>query len=101
VRIHSHRFNARSRPIRDQCANEFAPPAEFNAARLQRVVFALVCAAFLNIYITQPILSVLEGEFHASLARGLVQRVRGVAGRGASPTCLSVRWPTVGRWRAW
>ncbi len=40
---------------------------EFESQRLQRAVFVLVCAAFLNIYITQPILSVLESEFHASL----------------------------------
>lgn len=34
--------------------------------RLQLVVFALVSAAFTNIYITQPVLPVLQQEFHAS-----------------------------------
>lgn len=34
--------------------------------RLQAVVFALVSAAFTNIYITQPVLPVLQQEFHAS-----------------------------------
>ena len=43
-----------------------ALPSEPNTARLQTVVFALVCAAFANIYVTQPILSVLEQEFAAT-----------------------------------
>lgn len=34
--------------------------------RLQLVVFALVSAAFTNIYITQPVLPVLQQEFNAS-----------------------------------
>ena len=34
--------------------------------RLQFIVFALVAASFTNIYITQPVLPVLQGEFAAS-----------------------------------
>ena len=35
--------------------------------RLQVAVFALVSAAFTNIYITQPVLPVLQQEFSADL----------------------------------
>ncbi len=35
--------------------------------RLEWTVLALVGAAFLNIYLTQPVLRVLETEFHASV----------------------------------
>ncbi len=71
-------------------------PAEFNAARLQRVVFALVCAAFLNIYITQPILSVLEDEFHASLLEvsfSVSAVLLGVAFANLPFGALADRWP--------
>lgn len=39
--------------------------AHLSYYRLQLVVFALVSASFANIYITQPVLPVLEGEFAA------------------------------------
>ncbi len=35
--------------------------------RLEAVVFALVCAAFTNIYVTQPVLPVLQAEFATDL----------------------------------
>ena len=41
-----------------------ADPCHF---RLQAVVFALVCAAFTNIYVTQPVLPVLQAEFATDL----------------------------------
>ena len=43
--------------------NESAP------GRLEWIVFAVVCAAFTNIYITQPVLPVLEAEFAADTVR--------------------------------
>ncbi len=42
------------------------PPAFL---RLQGLVFALVAAAFTNIYLPQPVLPILATEFHASAAR--------------------------------
>ena len=35
--------------------------------RLQLIIFSLVSAAFTNIYITQPILPVLQNEFSADM----------------------------------
>ena len=35
--------------------------------RLQFIVFALVAASFTNIYLTQPVLPVLQGEFSADM----------------------------------
>lgn len=64
--------------------------------RLQAVVFALVCAAFLNIYITQPILSVLEAEFHASLLEvslSVSAVLLGVAFANLPFGALADRWP--------
>ncbi|OFC72049.1 MFS transporter [Alteromonas confluentis] len=37
--------------------------------RLQIIIFALVCAAFTNIYITQPVLPVLQQDFDTDLVR--------------------------------
>ena len=37
--------------------------------RLQLIIFALVCAAFTNIYITQPVLPVLQQDFNTDLVR--------------------------------
>ncbi len=71
----------------------------FNPARLQAVVFALVCAAFVNIYITQPILSVLEGEFHASILHvsfSVSAVLLGIALANLPFGWLADRWP-VGR----
>ncbi len=36
--------------------------------RLQGLVFALVAAAFTNIYLPQPVLPILASEFHVSAA---------------------------------
>ena len=41
---------------------------EPSPARLQLIVFALVSASFTNIYITQPVLPVLQSEFSADAA---------------------------------
>ena len=41
--------------------------ADFSYFRLQIVVFALVSASFTNIYITQPVLPVLQSEFSADM----------------------------------
>ena len=35
--------------------------------RLQFIIFMLVCAAFTNIYITQPVLPVLRQDFNTDL----------------------------------
>ena len=40
-----------------------------NSIKIQIAVCALVTAAFTNIYITQPILSVLEAEFDVTTAQ--------------------------------
>ncbi len=73
------------------------PP--LNSARLQAVVFALVCAAFVNIYITQPILSVLEDQFHASILQvsfSVSAVLLGIALANLPFGALADRWP-VGR----
>ncbi len=73
--------------------------APLNPARLKAVVFALVCAAFANIYITQPILSVLENEFHASLLHvsfSVSAVLLGIALANLPFGWLADRWP-VGR----
>lgn len=70
-----------------------------NPARLQTLVFALVCAAFVNIYITQPILSVLEDEFHASILQvsfSVSAVLLGIALGNLPFGWLADRWP-VGR----
>jgi MFS transporter, YNFM family, putative membrane transport protein len=41
--------------------------ADYSYFRLQLVVFALVSASFTNIYITQPVLPVLQSEFSADM----------------------------------
>ena len=41
--------------------------ADTSYFRLQFIVFALVAAAFTNIYITQPVLPVLQNEFAADM----------------------------------
>ena len=41
--------------------------ADYLSFRLQFIVFALVSASFTNIYITQPVLPVLQGEFSADM----------------------------------
>lgn len=51
------------------------PPAPADHTRLQVVVFALVCAAFANIYITQPVLALVERDFAADT----VQAARSVS----------------------
>ena len=40
--------------------------SEYNYFRLQIIIFALVSASFTNIYITQPVLPVLQSEFSAN-----------------------------------
>ena len=73
------------------------PP--LNPARLQAVVFALVCVAFVNIYITQPILSVLEDQFHASTLQvsfSVSAVLLGIALANLPFGALADRWP-VGR----
>lgn len=75
------------------------PPPSPNPTRLKTVVFALVCAAFANIYITQPILSVLENEFHASLLQvsfSVSAVLLGIALANLPFGALADRWP-VGR----
>ena len=41
--------------------------ADYSYSRLQFIVFALVSASFTNIYITQPVLPVLQSEFSADM----------------------------------
>jgi YNFM family putative membrane transporter len=41
--------------------------AEYSSFRLQVIVFALVSAAFTNVYITQPVLPVLQSEFSVDM----------------------------------
>lgn len=41
--------------------------ADDSAFRLQAIVFALVAASFTNIYVTQPVLPVLQSEFSADM----------------------------------
>ncbi len=41
--------------------------ADYSYVRLQFIVFALVSAAFTNIYVTQPLLPVLQSEFSADM----------------------------------
>ncbi len=63
------------------------------------MVFALVCAAFANIYVTQPILSVLQGEFHATLLQvswSVSAVLLGIAFANLPFGWLADRWP-VGR----
>jgi YNFM family putative membrane transporter len=68
----------------------------FKPARLQTVVFALVGAAFANIYVTQPILSVLQGEFHATLLQvsfSVSAVLLGIAFANLPFGWLADRWP--------
>ena len=65
-------------------------------ARLQTLVFALVCAAFVNIYLTQPVLSVLEDEFHASTSQvscSVSAVLLGIALANLPFGWLADRWP--------
>jgi len=74
-------------------------PLPLNPARLQAVVFALVGAAFANIYVTQPILSVLENEFQASIVAvsfSVSAVLLGIALANLPFGVLADRWP-VGR----
>ena len=67
-----------------------------SSVRLQTLVFALVCAAFANIYITQPILSVLESEFHAStlhVSFSVSAVLLGIAFANLPFGWLADRWP--------
>ena len=41
--------------------------SDYSYVRLQFIVFALVAAAFTNIYVTQPLLPVLQSEFSADM----------------------------------
>jgi YNFM family putative membrane transporter len=41
--------------------------AEYSYFRLQFIVFALVSASFTNIYVTQPVLPILQSEFSADM----------------------------------
>ena len=41
--------------------------AEQSYIKLQFIVFALVSAAFTNVYITQPVLPILQSEFQIDL----------------------------------
>lgn len=41
--------------------------ADYSYYRLQLIVFALVSAAFTNIYVTQPVLPILQSEFSADM----------------------------------
>lgn len=43
--------------------------SEISYFRLQLIVFALVSASFTNVYITQPVLPVLQSEFGADMVR--------------------------------
>lgn len=70
-----------------------------NSGRLQGLVLVLVCAAFVNIYITQPILSVLEVEFDASILHvsfSVSAVLLGIALANLPFGWLADRWP-VGR----
>ena len=43
--------------------------ADFSYFRLQLIVFALVSSSFTNIYITQPVLPILQNEFSADMVK--------------------------------
>ena len=47
--------------------NHLNSVTDYSHFRLQTVVFALVAASFTNIYITQPVLPVLQSEFSADM----------------------------------
>jgi YNFM family putative membrane transporter len=64
--------------------------------RLQAGVFALVSAAFLNIYITQPVLPVLQTEFASDMVRvslTVSAVILGIALANLPFGYLSDRWP--------
>lgn len=48
-------------------ASDTDAPGIFSSLKLQAAVFALVSASFANIYITQPVLPVLQQEFSADI----------------------------------
>ena len=57
-------------------------PAGASAGAVQLAVFALVGAAFTNIYVTQPVLPALEAEFAAdtvAVARSVSMVLLGIA----------------------
>jgi len=59
-------------------------------------VFALVSAAFLNIYITQPVLPVLQAEFGSDMVRvslTVSAVILGIALSNLPFGYLSDRWP--------
>ncbi|MBI5552252.1 MAG: MFS transporter [Desulfobacterales bacterium] len=64
--------------------------------RIQAGVFALVSAAFLNIYITQPVLPVLQEEFASDMVRvslTVSAVILGIALSNLPLGYLSDRWP--------
>lgn len=70
-----------------------ADPSHF---RLQLVVFALVAASFTNIYITQPVLPVLQAEFSADMVMvsfSVSAVILGIALSNLPFGFLADRWP--------
>lgn len=64
--------------------------------RLQFTVFALVAAPFTNIYITQPVLPVLENEFAAdsvTVSYSVAAVILGIALANMPFGALVDRWP--------
>jgi MFS transporter, YNFM family, putative membrane transport protein len=70
--------------------------ADYSYFRLQFVVFALVSAAFTNIYITQPVLPILQKEFSADMvvvSFSVSAVIFGIAISNLPFGFLADRWP--------
>jgi MFS transporter, YNFM family, putative membrane transport protein len=74
-------------------------PAGRHYVRLQVIVFSLVAAAFTNVYITQPVLPVLQQEFGVSASQASLTMSAVIFGMalanlpfGALADIFSVRW---------
>jgi MFS transporter, YNFM family, putative membrane transport protein len=74
-------------------------PSEHNYFKLQVIVFSLVGAAFTNVYITQPVLPVLQQEFGVSASQASLTMSAVIFGMalanlpfGALADIFAVRW---------
>jgi YNFM family putative membrane transporter len=74
-------------------------PSGQNYLKLQVIVFSLVVAAFTNVYITQPVLPVLQQEFGVSASRASLTMSAVIFGMalanvpfGALADVVAVRW---------
>ena len=70
------------------------PIAKPSYLRLQASVFALVSAAFVNIYITQPVLPVLQQEFAADMVAATCERLVAGGAPGLHFYTLNLAKPT-------